>query len=67
MSKITCLAVKNKIVPKRGTPTIEFYDKNGKPQYYCRGYMYSDTECAIDECKKCADFVNNLIFNEEIK
>lgn len=67
MRKKTCLAVKNKIVPNRGKPTIEFYDENNKPQYYCMGYMHSDTECAIDECKKCVDFVDNLILEEVAK
>ena len=40
------------IVREKGKPTIEFY-KNGKPQYYCRGYMDLRTEMVYEECTEC--------------
>lgn len=42
---------------KRGRPSIEFY-KDGKPQYYCRGWIDSMTGEALDVCQKCADYAD---------
>lgn len=44
---------KNKgIVRVIGKSSVEFY-KDGKPQYYCYGYIDRKTEELIQECKNC--------------
>lgn len=40
----------------RGIPTTEFY-ADGKPQIYCFGYIDSETDEYLEECKKCLDWV----------
>ena len=40
------------IVREKGKPTIEFY-KNGKPQYYCMGYINLMTDEEYPECREC--------------
>lgn len=35
-----------------GKSSIEWY-KDGKPQYYCYGYIDQRTDELIDECKRC--------------
>ena len=44
-------------VKRRGKASLEFY-KNGKPQYYCSGYIDAMTDELIDECKRCKQHVN---------
>lgn len=56
MATVTCKAKQRGIVKRRGKPTIEFY-KDEKPQYYCYGYIDSETDEPLDECKQCPDFV----------
>lgn len=58
MATVICAAKKKGIVKRRGKPTIEFY-ADGKPQYYCYGYIYGDTEEPMEDCKRCRDFVDN--------
>lgn len=60
MSKTVCQAKKNGEVKERGRATIEWHDKDGKPQYYCYGYIDADTEELTKTCRKCADHVNNV-------
>lgn len=45
-------------VKERGRSSIEWYDNNGKPQYYCYGYIDQRTDELIEECKKCSRQVN---------
>lgn len=56
MATATCKAKKKGIVKRRGKPTIEFY-KDEKPQYYCYGYIDSETDEPLEDCKQCKDFV----------
>ena len=53
-----CLA---KITPGNGVKdvgrsSIEWY-KNGKPQYYCYGYIDQRNDELIEECKQCSKHV----------
>lgn len=59
MGRVICQAKKTGRVKHRGKPTIEWY-KDGKPQYYCYGYMDRMTEEPLEVCQNCADFVNNI-------
>lgn len=52
-----CELVAKGIANKKGKPSIEFY-KNGKPQYYCYGYMDKRTEEGLSECQKCPKWVH---------
>lgn len=56
MGTVTCKAKKNGEVKRRGKSTIEFY-KDEKPQYYCYGYIDSETDEPLEDCKQCKDFV----------
>ncbi len=58
MATVICQAKKKGIVKRRGKPTIEFH-KDGKPQYYCYGYVDYSTDEPIEICKQCKDFVDN--------
>lgn len=49
---MSCLAKKKGIVKDVGRSSTEWY-KNGKPQYYCYGYIDQRTDELIDECKQC--------------
>ena len=54
---MSCKAKKNNIwIKDKGKPSIEFY-KNGKPQYYCYGYIDQKTDELIEECKECSKHV----------
>lgn len=54
---MSCKAKANNIwIKDRGKPSIEFY-KNGKPQYYCYGYIDERTDELIEECKECQEHV----------
>ena len=44
-------------VKERGRASIEWYDNNKKPQYYCYGYIDNRTDELIDECKRCRKHV----------
>lgn len=52
---MSCKAKSNG-VKKRGKASIEFY-KDGKPQYYCYGYIDKETDELIDECRECPEHV----------
>ena len=58
MATVRCEAKKKGVVKRRGKPTIEFH-KDGKPQYYCYGYIDYSTDEPLDECKQCKDFVDH--------
>ena len=45
-------------VKTKGNATLEFY-KDGKPQYYCLGYINKMYDEAMEECKECKKYVNN--------
>lgn len=54
---MSCKAKANNIwVKDRGKPSIEFY-KDGKPQYYCYGYIDQRTDELLKECKECPEHV----------
>ena len=54
---MSCKAKKNNIwIKDKGKSSIEYY-KNGKPQYYCYGYIDQKTDELIDECKECPKHV----------
>ena len=57
MATVICKAKKKGIVKRRGKPTIEFY-RDEKPQYYCYGYIDSETDEPLEDCKRCKDFVD---------
>lgn len=48
-----CLAKKRPDIKDIGKSSIEFY-KDGKPQYYCYGYIDQRTDGLIEECKQCS-------------
>ena len=55
---MSCQAVKNGIVKVKGKPSIEFY-KDGKPQYFCMGYIDAMTDEVLEVCKKCKKHVDH--------
>jgi len=50
---MSCQAVKNGEVKRKGKPSIEYLDDNGKPVYYCYGYIDYGTEELIPTCSNC--------------
>jgi hypothetical protein len=50
---MSCKAVKNGEVKRKGKPSIEYHDDNGKPVYYCYGWIDNDTENLIETCSNC--------------
>ena len=65
MSK--CIAVTNKVVARKGKPSLEFYHRDGRPAYYCYGYVDSMTDELIRECAICKKHVSHAQenFDEE--
>lgn len=61
--KTKCELVKCHVVKRRGRASIEFYDDDGDPQYYCEGYNDDDYPSMI--CRNCPDFVDRA--NEDIE
>ncbi len=61
MAKTVCQAAKQGIVKQRGRPSIEFH-KDGKPQYYCYGYIDAMTDEMLEVCKNCKD---NVIYAQD--
>lgn len=64
MAKTVCKAKTGKTaneygIRSRGKASIEWHDKEGKPQYYCYGYKDMSTEELIETCRNCED---NVIF-----
>lgn len=49
---MSCRAKLNHKVQEKGYASLEFY-KDGKPQYYCEGYIDNRTDELIEECKEC--------------
>ena len=43
-------------VKRKGNATLEFY-KDGKPQYYCYGYINKMYNEPMKECKECKKYV----------
>lgn len=58
MKVAVCEAKRKRIVKRRGLASIEYYI-GGKPVYFCAGYVWPDTEEALDECKECKYYVLN--------
>ncbi|URZ06450.1 hypothetical protein [Clostridium felsineum] len=50
---MSCQAVKNGKVKRKGKPSIEWHDDSGKPVYYCYGWADYGTEDLIETCSKC--------------
>lgn len=50
---MSCQAVKNGEVKRKGKPSIEYHDDNGKPVYYCYGWIDGDTEVLRETCSNC--------------
>ena len=50
---MSCQAVKNGEVKRKGKASIEYHDDTGKPAYYCYGYIDNGTEDLIETCSKC--------------
>ena len=53
---MACKAKENGKASKRGEPSIEWY-KDGKPQYYCYGYVDKMSDGLLQECKECRSCV----------
>ena len=53
---MACKAKERGKVSRRGEPSIEWY-KDGKPQYYCYGYIDKMTDELLVECKECRSHV----------
>ena len=54
---MACKATESGKVSRRGQPSIEWY-KDGKPQYYCYGYIDKMTDELMPECKECRSHVS---------
>lgn len=52
-----CPAVAKGEVKSRGKASIEYYDDNGKPVYYCRGYISLEAEGLLPTCDECRQHV----------
>lgn len=53
---MACKAKENGKVAYRGKPSVEWY-KDGKPQYYCYGYIDKRTDDLLPECQECRSHV----------
>ena len=49
---------KNCPIGKKTRPTCEWY-KDGKPQYYCLGYIDLMNDLPLEECENCKKFVSH--------
>lgn len=49
---MACKAKESGKVSLQGNPSIEWY-KDGKPQYYCYGYIDKMTDDLLTECQEC--------------
>lgn len=54
---MACRAKESGKVIRRGKPSIEWH-KDGKPQYYCCGYVNTMTDDVLPECKECRNYVD---------
>lgn len=57
---MSCRAVKNGEVLSKGKASLEFHI-DGKPQYYCYGYVDPRTDELIETCQNCK---KNVIYAE---
>ena len=53
---MACKAKERGKVSRRWEMSIEWY-KDGKPQYYCYGYLDKMADEMLPECKECSIFV----------
>lgn len=65
---LRCLAKRNYHLNDKGKATIEWY-KDGKPQYYCYGYIDQRNDEPLEECKQCKKFIwqSDIDFDEYLK
>ena len=61
MAKTICRAKKTGKVMERGKASAEWY-KDGKPQYYCMGYINQMTDELLETCRSCKD---NAIYAQD--
>ena len=54
---MACKAKESGKVSYRGKSSIEWH-KDGKPQYYCYGYINKMTDEPLPECKECRSHVS---------
>lgn len=54
---MACKAKESGKVASRGEPSVEWY-KDGKPQYYCYGYIDARTDDILPECRECRNHVD---------
>lgn len=67
MAKVFCRAVGTEEgITTRGQASIEWYE-DGKPQYYCRGYVDASTEEPLKSCKNCQDFLGGTKIEIDFK
>lgn len=50
---MSCPAKDKGEVQRRGAASVEWYDENGKPRYFCRGYVDRMTDELIETCAAC--------------
>lgn len=53
---MSCKAKLRQDIKDRGKPSIEF-EFEGKPRYFCYGYIDQRTDELIDECRNCPEHV----------
>lgn len=53
---MSCKAKLRQDINERGKPSVEFVFE-GKPRYFCYGYIDQSTEELIDECRECPENV----------
>ena len=51
--KTPCPAVKRREAKRRSMASIEFYDHDGDPQYYCMGWIDMATDELLETCRNC--------------
>ena len=59
-----CELVINGKATRKGEPSIEFHI-DGKPQYYCNGYVDPMTDDTYDECRRCPKWVSGDKANKD--
>ncbi len=57
---MNCKAVATGKVKCKGKASLEFY-KDGKPRYYCYGYIDKMTDDIIPECRECRKHVDHVM------
>ena len=59
---MSCPAKQKGEVARKGRPSIEFFDKQGKPVYYCMGYVNEMNDELNGTCAACRQ---NVIYAQE--